>query len=105
MAEPQSDEKTQSAQLKAVWANGQEEVKQVLATEALLSYVGDSVYLTFGQIQVPPIAPGAPPPPSVEVRPVARIVLTEGSFHKVLTMLNRIGARVPGADPASNEEE
>ena len=45
-------------------------VSQVLAGEALLTYVGDQVFLTFGQIQVPPSEAGSVGPgPWWEYRP------------------------------------
>lgn len=77
---------------------------QEYVDEAVLTYVNGQVYLSFGQLQIPPANPGELPLTSVEIRPVARVVFREASFHKVLGMLNSIAPKIKNSDAASGEE-
>jgi hypothetical protein len=87
---------------------------QVHVDEAVLVSVNDRVFLTFGQIVVSlPVAAAARPSESpaqdttVEIRPVARLVLTEAGFHRLVAMLNKIADNIPnpGADKAHKRED
>lgn len=85
-----------------VWAPGTD-VRQVLADEAILQYVGDRVYLSVGQVQMPPAMAFAANVESVTVEPVARLVFTTASFHKLLTLLNLVADQIPRPDASKNE--
>lgn len=80
------------SEVKARWTNS-DEVRQILANEANLTYINDQVYLSFGQLEVPPGALEAKS--GIEIRSVARLVLTTGGFHKILKLLNAVADRIP----------
>lgn len=89
-------------QIPTRWAKG-EGMPQQLATEMLFSYVGDLVYLTFGQTHIPMPGPDGKPAATAEIQPVAKIVLSPSGFHKFLKLLNSVSDRIPkGTD---SEEE
>ena len=72
---------------------------QVYVDEASLSYIGDRIYLTLGQIQAP--AAGQTGPQSVDIQPVARVVMTEMAFHKIADLLNQVKDQIP--NPTASE--
>lgn len=80
--------------IQLVWNNAPE-VPQVFADEALLQVVGDKIYLALGQVQVPPTADFPGETPSLDVRPVARLVLTRDAFQKLAAMLNGVASKLP----------
>lgn len=75
---------------------------QEYADEAVLHYVNGQIYLSLGQLQIPAMNPDDGSLESVEILPVARIVFTAKSFHKVLAMLNKVASRIP--NPNATEE-
>ena len=79
-----------------VWAQ-ETTVQQVLADEAILQYAGDRVYLSLGQVQMPP-GEAFSSVESVKVDTVARLVFTTESFHKLLLVLNRVAGQMPRPD-------
>ncbi len=89
----------EATEIKAVW--GEESLVPIHANEALLHYIGDQVYLTFGHLVVPPVASFAG---GLQIRPVAQIVLTESSFHKIMAMVVRAGEKVPNLRSANTQE-
>ncbi len=66
---------------------------QVYVDEASLSYIGDRIYLTLGQIQAP--APGHVAREIVDIQPMARVVMTETAFHKIVSLLNQVKDQIP----------
>lgn len=95
------DSNTESPQeptaVRARWAaDGEADPAQIYVDEAVLHYVNERIYLALGQIQVPPRDVSVPAAEIVHIRPVANVVLTESSFHKILTMLNRVALQIPG---------
>lgn len=72
------------------WAEARADVQQLLVDEATIQFTGDRVYVTFGQVQIPPgVTPGQPPK-SLEIMPVARLVFTTVSYHKIADALKNI---------------
>lgn len=73
---------------------------QVYIDEASLSYVGDRIYLTLGQIQAP--LPGqAAPPEVIEILPLVRVVMTETAFHKIAGLLQQVRGQI--TNPATTK--
>lgn len=68
-------------------------IEQVYADEAAIAYINDRVYLTFGQIQVPSALTSLE---EIQIKPVARVVLSEQAFRKVLAMFNRVAPDLTG---------
>lgn len=99
MREPTKSAVPEPTKIATRWTKG-EETSQHLATEMLFSYVGDLVYITFGQTHIPHPGPDGKPATSAEIQPVAKVVLSESGFHKLLRLLNSVSDRIPdrGAD-------
>lgn len=87
---------------KARWAPT--ERPQEYADEAVLHYVNGKVYLSLGQIQIPAVNPSESTLDSVEILPVARIVFSEATFHKVLDMMNRVAPKITNPTTDAGEE-
>lgn len=83
--------------------SAQPDVTQEYVDEAALVYLNDHVFVTLGQIQVGTPLPAGEPPSTVEIRPVARLVFTEASFHKFLAMLAGVAASIPNPRAATEE--
>jgi hypothetical protein len=67
---------------------------QIYADEATLAFVGDHMFITLGQMQAPVPSGVADQPDRLEIQAVAKIVLTAGAFHKLLSALNRVAPHV-----------
>ena len=96
MTEPKKPDKAEKVAI-PLWWSDTPAVQQVYGDEALLQIVGDHVYLAFGQAQVPAVATGIDPKTGVEIRPVARLVLTHSAFRKVASLLGRTAEQLPDA--------
>jgi hypothetical protein len=75
--------------MRTKWAK--DSLEAVFADNLNLIQVNDQTYLTFGQV-VPPSSPGeiTEEPTTVEILPVARIVLTPEGFKKVVALLKKV---------------
>lgn len=81
-------------QMKTFWINDPG-LRHELASEMSFSYVGDLVYITFGQTQVPVMSGGDDPPTQAEIRQVAKIVLSRATFHKFMKAFDGVREYVP----------
>lgn len=89
-----------TSQVQATWAGG-ESVRPVHASEALLHYVGGQIYLSFGQVVVPPV-PGSLD--GVHIEPVSQVVMSEATFHKIAGMLARALPQIPDTSSLASAE-
>jgi hypothetical protein len=101
MTSPKPARNAESHTTSLIWAQGTN-VQQVLADEAILQYAADRVYLSVGQVQMPPAA-AFDNVESVTVETVARLVFTAASFHKLLAVLNHVADQIPRPETPKGE--
>ena len=91
---PETNELPLPVPLTVRWtSDGQPPQRHV--NEASFSYIGDQVFLTFGEVQGPSVVKdGGPDIPEVIVQESVRVVCSEGAFHKILELLNRVAPNV-----------
>jgi hypothetical protein len=64
------------------------QLEPVLADNLLLQQVNEQFYLTFGQVR-PPAVTDSVERVVMEIRPVARLIVTEGALHRIVDLLTR----------------
>lgn len=69
-------------------------LSQVLADEAIVQFTGDRVYVTVGQVQLPPIATPEEAPSFLDVAPIARLVFTTEAFHKIANTMKGVSEQI-----------
>lgn len=89
----ESDLTPEQLPLAVRWTAGSQ-VPQIHVSEASLSYIGDQVYLTLGEVQGPSVVLNGPAIQEVVVRESVRLVFTEASFLKIVALVNRVAPGV-----------
>lgn len=85
MAEAKSEPEG-ARQLLAHWGDSAG-IDQHFVDELLCQFVNERAYITFGQVRLPLSADMTEG--KVEIRPVARLIVTTESLNKMLAVLNR----------------
>lgn len=80
-----TEKKPIAISLKGRWSTGKD-IEAVFAQHAQLAALESEYYLTFGQVQTPEGGPGST---EAEIRPVARVVLTEKTIQQLAKLLLR----------------
>lgn len=80
------------------------EVEQVLADEAIVQVAADRVYVTVGQVQIPLGTALADKPASLEITPVARLVFTTASFHKIAKAMASVSEQLQKMSAKKEED-
>ena len=70
----------------------------VLADEAVIQFTGDRVYITVGQVQMPPNL-ALERPTGLEIAPVARLVFTTEAYHKLAKAMNGVSDEIRKIPP------
>jgi hypothetical protein len=77
------------------------DLQQVLADEAFIQFAADRVYLTLGQVQVPPNPSSERAPKSLEIAPLARFVFTVASFQKLVNAMKSVSESIKKSPEAT----
>ena len=67
---------------------------QISIDEMFCQLVNDRAYLTLGQLRFP-MTPGGEMPSSVEIRPVAKLVLTHEKLRQIVEVLGKLLVNSP----------
>lgn len=84
--------KAQGPQTFAVSWSSDQDVGQVYVDEMLIQIVNERAYVTFGQIRMP-LATKPSETARVEIRPVARLIVSVETLKKMLDVLNPVVAK------------
>jgi len=85
MAQAKSEQEG-ARQLIAHWGDSAG-IDQNFVDELLCQFVNERAYITFGQVRLPLSADVTEG--KVEIRPIARLIVTTETLNKMLTVLNR----------------
>ena len=79
------------------WLKTEKDSPRAIADETAIAFLGQKVYMTFGEIVPPEPADASRPVTAVEMRPTGTVVLTEDSFLKLRNLINSVADQIIAA--------
>lgn len=99
MQEPKSDNSApaKGVRVQLVWKESPEDLIRTHADEMAVSYLGERVYITFGELVPPALSALGTPTGEIRIQPVAQVVLTDKALAKFRELLNNMAADMSAA--------